>query len=112
MAWRLTKALCLRVIPDETGALKSLLDDLSDDTVHRFDFVKVVILSHEAVHSSQFLEKIVDRFVAFCLSDYDLHGIMTSEYEIGLREKPNVLWMQQTAHPAPSLRTDVSTQLD
>jgi hypothetical protein len=59
------------------GTLKSLPNDLSNDTAHRFNFAKAVILSHEAVNSSQFHEKIVDRFVALCLSDYNLRGIMT-----------------------------------
>jgi hypothetical protein len=37
---------------------------------------------------------------------------MTPEQETGLREEQNVLWMQQTARPAPSLRMDVPAQLD
>jgi len=67
----LPKALCLRVVPDETGTLKSLVNDLSDDTAHRFNFFKTVILSHEAVNFSQFLEKTENRLVALCLRDYD-----------------------------------------
>jgi hypothetical protein len=52
ISWRLTKALCLRVVPDEAGTLKSLLNDLSNDIAHRFNFGKTVILRHEAVNFS------------------------------------------------------------
>jgi hypothetical protein len=91
MARRLTEALRLRVFPDETGTFDSLLSDLSDDTAHRFDFAKVVLFIHEAVNLSQFLEKTEDVLVALCLSDDNLHGIMTPEQGTGLREEQNVL---------------------
>lgn len=64
----LQKKILLRIISDEMGTFKGLLRDLPQDSAHRRNLMKCVVLHHEAVHLIHLLEKVVHRFVAIHLT--------------------------------------------
>jgi hypothetical protein len=64
----LTKVADLRIIFDKIGAFTGLLRNLSEDSAHRLDLPKLLVLCHEVVNFTQLLEKLEYRCVAIRLS--------------------------------------------
>lgn len=84
---------------------KGLLRYLSDDSTHRRNLTKRLVLHHEAVNLTQFFEKLKYRFITIRLSKNDLYGRRLSK--IIMRTKLNIPVMHKTTRPMPSLHMDV-----
>ncbi|KAG1734374.1 uncharacterized protein EDB91DRAFT_1084039 [Suillus paluster] len=67
-----SEVLLVRIIPDKMGTFKGLLRDLSLNRAHRWNLTEDLVLNHEAVNLTQFLEKVKYCFVTIRLSKHNL----------------------------------------
>jgi hypothetical protein len=87
---------------------KGLLRDLSDDSTHRRNLTKCLVLCHEVINLTQFLEKLKYRFIAIRLSKNDLHRLRLSK--IGMSMRLDIPVMHKTTRLMPSLHMDVPVE--